>query len=313
MQLFLYFWLLLLCISKKKYHLEAIFIMEPLSIMDTLYNCSSMKNITWHFSSQEHKTSRLADLRTEFLDLNTTYSSSINFMHIPKTGGTFIEKLGRTHKYKCGVWGSRLIASRETIANAWESGYYTLEMHHSFQQYRRYSRCAEWHIPSEMLPPLLGAHLYPYDRTFCVFRHPLDRFVSFVNYQRRWLFSEFAPELSFSKHRCNVTILNQLMYMVLSDYITTTSLCSDGCHLLPQISFISEPGICTDVLRYEHLNDDFNALMLSINCDIRINNTHKKSTRCLSINDLESKVISLVNMIYAADFTFWKKNKGIVV
>ena len=34
----------------------------------------------------------------------------INFLHIPKTGGTGLELLSKSFDHACGVWGSHMVA-----------------------------------------------------------------------------------------------------------------------------------------------------------------------------------------------------------
>ena len=75
--------------------------------------------------------------------------ASLRFLHIPKTGGTTVETLGKELGLHWGMYDDR------------------------FRSKSAEHRCSAWHVPQRPAKKG-GAH----DRTFCVLRHPAERLVS---------------------------------------------------------------------------------------------------------------------------------------
>ena len=75
--------------------------------------------------------------------------ASLRFLHIPKTGGTTVETLGKELGLRWGMYDDR------------------------FRSKSAEHRCSAWHVPQRPAKKG-GAH----DRTFCVLRHPAERLVS---------------------------------------------------------------------------------------------------------------------------------------
>jgi len=74
-----------------------------------------------------------------------------------------------------------------------------------------------------------------------------------------------------------------------------------GWHLVPQHTYIDNKYDIT-ILKYENLTTEFNTLMDNYKYDIKLNRQVNISNKKFSINDLTSKNIELIKLIYKKDF-----------
>lgn len=110
------------------------------------------------------------------------HNKSIEFLHIPKTGGTSIEDWSKSHNVRWGMnreW-SELLPADGTDAK-FSSGF---NMSSRFLEPRWTPlRCQPWHIPRREFVARGGFDPYAGSRTFCVVKHPFARAVSDFIYQ----------------------------------------------------------------------------------------------------------------------------------
>ena len=86
------------------------------------------------------------------------------------------------------------------------------------------------------------------------------------------------------------------------------------CHLFPQSKYIyddvTDVYTCDNILRFEHLEDDFNHLMSKENYDFKLTEKSNETHFNLRKSDIDESNIKLIERLYARDIELWEKNKN---
>jgi hypothetical protein len=212
----------------------------------------------------------------------------LEFIHIPKTGGTSMEKFGLKIGKK---WG----------------------MHKFWGNIYQYALpCAPWHIP----PHFFLKNPYAGKQVFCIFRDPWKRILSEFRYQK----SHTAQYPWIDKYECTKKSLNDWIFdnlepmtrwnariVNLEPFYPTeaTERFKDHCHLLSQYEFIFDSnGVrsCHYVLRLENLFEDFQKLKNIFHFDGNLEHDNK-SNKCtnLKIDDMNEISKNLIKNYYEED------------
>ena len=200
--------------------------------------------------------------------------TNVNFIHIPKNAGTYIEDLGKENDY---AWGRHNRVTEKDSNNI---------------------SCSHWHVPPRYMKDK-GANLYKDSHTFCVLRDPYERIVSEFKYAYR------AKKEFITKENLNKYI------HTLPDIIKKNKFAQD-CHLIPQHEYIYDENgkqTCNTILDFDNLNANlqhFNSnLQLGIKHidDTKVNDT---SFSKLSKHDLDPKSLKIIQTIYAEDFALFR-------
>jgi hypothetical protein len=84
------------------------------------------------------------------------------------------------------------------------------------------------------------------------------------------------------------------------------------CHLFPQHDFVyddvNDLYTCQNILRFEHLEKDFNDLMTKKSYDLKLQKKANTTKFDLTEKDISSKNRALIKSLYARDFELWEKN-----
>jgi hypothetical protein len=220
---------------------------------------------------------------------NADTSPKINFVHIPKSGGTTFEILSQMNNHSCGLWGSQMVGN-QTLKKQypWGSGFW-----HATSESNKITTpctCAEWHMPPSLLPKNRLERLYPASETFCVLRKPLDRLISFYYYHFTGPGKIHDGRIKYVRgnpcYNNSATDMNKILRINLGRALKRP--CWFACHLLPQTWFMEGFGDndtttnnsdmkndassrdCDHVLILDrNLSTQFNNLMDSVNCPIR--------------------------------------------
>jgi hypothetical protein len=251
-------------------------------------------------------------------------NATLQLIHIPKTGGTTLEEVAFAHGIGWGAYKKEWnMAGKRPPPNA-------LGKEGTWQP------CSPWHIPPAFFRARgesggIGAGS---QQTFCVVRDPIERAISQFTFQIEHRNSpNQMPSTSLSSTmECHADALNAHIHQVLggaakplarlekafplvSADLANTRTCTEcaavaDCHWLPQWLYVE--GTCDYVLRFEHLADDFAALLRRF--DTFVNDTSLASavaradaalaSTCndLTRADLDAESRALLARVYAKDF-----------
>jgi hypothetical protein len=193
----------------------------------------------------------------------------LQFIHIPKTGGTTVEKIGARYG---NLWTKEKPEwAKETHPDC------ALGCLDSWQS------CSPWHLPLATFRSRgESGGVNSLQETFCVVRDPAQRAISQFSFQ----LSADATPASFIVNNqpglCSAESLNSHIHAVLgganssisrlegewpnlsADTMGSARTCVNcpavaDCHWLPQWLYVKDT--CTHILRFENLESDFSALM----------------------------------------------------
>eukprot|EP00440_Ansanella_granifera_P005816 gb/GFBE01006308.1/.p1 GENE.gb/GFBE01006308.1/~~gb/GFBE01006308.1/.p1 ORF type:complete len:579 (+),score=130.95 gb/GFBE01006308.1/:1-1737(+) len=215
----------------------------------------------------------------------------LKFLHIPKTGGTSIEKVAKPAQ----SWGAAGQADMHCAAEepcVGRTGDKCCHISDSDQQ------CSIWHVPPAV--DTVRAESYASTcQTFCVVRDPVDRFVSEFKFARK--FEDHVDEcdskafLSWAVHQLDEVKKNPY---------------TRDCHFLPQVDYVygssdrgGIPGTyCTRVLRTSNLTMEFNELMDEFGVPVELEDTHEFGTSDCEIQ-VPNDIVKQIESIYAEDLS----------
>lgn len=222
----------------------------------------------------------------ESLALSDTRKERYEFMHIPKTAGTTVERAGKA----AGLhWGSKK---------------------HAFHGFKMSmpdgNVCSPWHVPGQMLEMPHGP--VPYKKAegvFCVTRHPYNKFVS----EYTWRVGLGVLKKRGGYPECSEGSLNNYLQFQLN-HVRHGKRWVQDCHFLPQSAFIwdgaSGKQWCTEVLRFDDLPNEMSKLMGKWGLPVTIasTNANPSGSRCpgLDTRNLSSHTRHLIRKIYKSDF-----------
>lgn len=212
---------------------------------------------------------------------NVNYEAYLQFIHIPKTGGTTIENVA----YENGVRWGRFMKNELSDAS------------------RDYPSCkSEWHVPPKYLNQ---DSPYSKNETFCVIRDPLERVVS----EYAWRF-QFQKEVSesdyFTADRLNAWIAHNINH----EYYLTGD---EDCHHLPQYDYVYDDHgniTCNNPLDFAYLTQSFNTLIDKHQLkSIQLSSTRvdNKSINRLSVNDISNENLVNLKRIYQKDIELYDR------
>mmetsp|Transcript_25476 Transcript_25476/g.42373 ORF Transcript_25476/g.42373 Transcript_25476/m.42373 type:complete len:370 (-) Transcript_25476:1793-2902(-) len=244
---------------------------------------------------------------------NYTSQRRLEFVHIPKTGGTVIESEAARHNITWAIChfahheAAKLISLKETICPKGSLKY-------PWPQTPKYHQCPWWHIPPQYFE-LQGANPYAGADLFAVVRNVYDRIVSEYYYMGTYLTDKSADQLNDvgAFNRWLRTWLTRMCRMRRGDIgrnrTGNAPYFTNAGHWIPQYHFIYEHRrqVVKHVLRFEHLAEDFHALMKLYNLPLRLpeKKVRKSHDKQLGVWNMTLANLELIEMLYTDDFLAW--------
>lgn len=261
------------------------------------------------------------------------FRNRLEFVHIPKTGGTIIESVaarGGVSWTICHFLSTSVASEMSMNVIHCPETSSTSGSHFHWTKTQRIHDLVWWHLPPSyfyyyrsQLPanPFEGADL------FAVVRNPYSRLISEYYYQQTWLVAE-----SKRKQTQDVGYFNEWIATKLQQYAhfkcyrfaksdllgstdATKSFLSFDGHLISQFDYIydnvstsgtSPPRIVKHVLKFESLRNDFTSLMLQYGLEhlTPLPNEHvrKSLPKELGLLNITLDNLPLIERVYKQDF-----------
>lgn len=257
---------------------------------------------------------------------------NFTFVHIPKTAGTAIEKVGKSigvvwgHDYDEKRWN--IIKELEKEDKSKAASFPAVKSNHPDinvcdKGCACKNGCCWWHIPPKYLTDFRPYYMPPV--RFCIVRNPISRVLS----QYSWLGSSTCPETVEDLRARDAYIIKKLQL-----FRNQSKANLDDCHYIPQIEYIAA-GItetyfrdfwsrplsqgeaiekiqslqydgdgdlqqCNLVARFEHLTEDMSLISKWTNYDLTIPWQNPSTDKCNV--SLSTKTIELIREVYSEDF-----------
>jgi len=225
----------------------------------------------------------------------------LQFVHIAKTGGSFLETLASQHNIS---WGACLYLNRLGGGSKWARCPPYLDKERKNRTRYGYN-LSPWHIPPVTLREQTAQDdFFPYfngSTLFMVVRNPYERVLSSFKHWQRHRKKQTGVQL--------VEILNTFMKTKLQHMPDEGLYKLDG-HLVPQYLYTQPvyPDQPVEILRLESLADDFGCLVqkyrLPRSMDFRGGNHSavNASPSEVTISNLTDESIALIERVYQQDF-----------
>lgn len=225
------------------------------------HNISSHHMVSWVGCNQKNKRQEL------------------EFIHIMKTGGSFIEKLGAMNNF---VWGACHFSHQDYRSHKCP-GRPDLQGKISVSKYRG----SKWHIPIQYWIP----NAYKNSKLFTIVRNPYTRMISMY-------YDDGCGYQGQDKN--NAIVMNQWIQRFLI---------KGGCSpvaSIPQYEYVFDGNkrVVDYVLHHETLNSDLQKLFQMFNLDIYIpdKKVNERTNSDLTYMNLDKKSIGMINKKFENDF-----------
>jgi hypothetical protein len=241
----------------------------------------------------------------------------LEFVHIPKTGGTAIESIASDANITwsiChfGIPKNILIISFN-LTRCLPDG-----LKHDWPWKPKFNQCPWWHVPPAYIEAFFPEH-NPYAGAdlFTVVRNPYERTISEYYYAIQDVHQGKNKEDGMNDERKFNDVLNKQLSKFLSEMRRgdasrklpgNKKYFMNSGHLIPQYDFVYDidrrKKIVEHVLRFEHLREDFSTLMDRYDLPLELPTKVYRSSakKELGVHNLTSENLLLIENIYWDDF-----------
>ena len=237
----------------------------------------------------------------------------LEFVHIPKTGGTAIESEAARHNMTWSIChfakhqAALSISMSETICPKGSLKY-------PWPSVEKYHACPWWHIPPQYFE-LQEANPYAGADLFCVVRNVYDRLLSEYYYMGTYLtyntkeINDAATLNAWVEDKMKVLSRASAGDITRNRTGNAPYFLNSG-HYIPQYNYVFEHRrrIITHVLRFENLEEDFRNLMELYGLpQIRLPQRQIRVSymKKLTVYNLTKKNLQLIENLYEDDFREW--------
>lgn len=220
----------------------------------------------------------------------TNGTHCLNFLHVPKSGGTTVEDRNATGLKDGPDWGKQ----DETL--------HCKGMHScpDVQPWRGHTRCCPmedgnicsvWHVPPSM-DKELEKH-YAQCETFCIVRDPAARFRS----QHVW---SLRKEVNRTPPACSTESLSDAVDRKFHELEKQPY--TDDCHFIPQVEYWRNGQGCQHVIKMENLEADFSRLVARFGMKAEFHNVENPQSNVHCDAAFDKKSSEKLQRHYAADY-----------
>jgi hypothetical protein len=262
-----------------------------------------------HNVAKKHKSSIHEELPNDNVN-DTTTSKQLEFIHIPKTGGTAIESLAAMHgirwgacHYEKSVGGEQL---KPGVLQIIHEGTGACPPDPDLEGESK--QALDWKvIPIAFGWPRENWHIPPHWKkpnplegkaTFAVVRNPYTLLISHFN-------CRYKGRKGTEEEMHDAKVMNKWI----RDLLTSERM--NSAHFLLQHYFIyniNDRKVVDHVLKFENLASEFNQLMAVYNMNLSMDEVSKVNPskfEPLGTKDLDDETISLINEVYYLDFVYF--------
>lgn len=240
----------------------------------------------------------------------TVIKQELEFVHITKTGGTTIERVGCQNGFKWGsMHYSAYFGCNEPDVTNWN------------EAERDYTNVSPWHTPPKVLEKLVHISENPFkgSKLFTIVRNPYTRFVS----EYHCPYAGYRGDDKMNPRVMNAWIVDKIMDLQIHKYEYVRQLNRSKQpeeveldhrphykHFLNQADYVYDNEgnkIVDHVLHYEHMEEEFNNLMARYDLGFTLPTKEEMDTYGsdgpkLTYKDLDMKSIMKINEWAAPDF-----------
>ena len=201
------------------------------------------------------------------------------FIHIPKTGGTYVENLLKESGYHIGI-NDKFLESYNKCKLPKVKG-----------KKKSKCECKFWHIPPKYNSKINFNNFI----TFTIVRNPIDRFVSEFNYNKYGDLERYSKKLN---SKSNINKFAKFLKKNKNIY-------KGNCHLLNQSEYLTDyyGNKVENIIHQENLDEELekfiNKYKLNVKLKKQKNNIKEKN---YTQNDLNTESKNIIKNYYKEDF-----------